>query len=87
MLNLFPQGIEFIFSKWTALQLAVEGQWGGIETSDKSSWFIQTISDYVIKEGTNIDPIDIEEILDQIISEEFLIQLEDDSAYQVTISQ
>lgn len=83
MLKFLTEGIRGIFSSWTALQLAMEGQWGGTETDTKYVWFVQTISDYLIKEGDKIDPIDIEEILEQIISDEFLVQLEDNSALQV----
>ncbi|KGG53076.1 hypothetical protein DI09_111p10 [Mitosporidium daphniae] len=83
MLKFLTEGIRGIFSSWTALQLAMEGQWGGTETDTKYVWFVQTISDYLIKEGDKIDPIDIEEILEQIISDEFLVQLEDNSALQL----
>jgi len=49
-LNLFSEGISLVLSRWTALQMAVENQWGGRDSLQKSidladsilSWFSQS---------------------------------------------
>ncbi len=36
----FEQGVSIVFSKWTALNLAVENEWGGPYSKDKAQQFI-----------------------------------------------
>ena len=45
----FCQGAGYIFGSWTALQLAVSNGWGGKNSSDKYSWFIQQTIDLFSK--------------------------------------
>ena len=45
----FFLGVKLIFYKWTALKLAVEHQWGGVDSEDKREWFIGEIIDYFEK--------------------------------------
>ncbi|CAO3589193.1 unnamed protein product [Absidia cylindrospora] len=68
----FHEGVTYIFKTWTALKLAVEQDWGGVELAEKRDWMIELITDYF---GKNI--------LNQIMSDEFHTLLEDDSAYLV----
>jgi pre-rRNA-processing protein TSR2 len=50
--EILGEGISLVFSRWTALQMAVENQWGGRESRRKAdqlaaciqSWFTQTKS-------------------------------------------
>lgn len=49
-------GLEALFSTWTALRLAIEGEWGGQKTLQKSEWFIETMADYLY-DGTRIQLI------------------------------
>lgn len=43
------QGIAAIFRRWTALQMAIEGGWGGHETEGKVLWLQQSLTDYLIE--------------------------------------
>ncbi|KAL1926860.1 hypothetical protein VTP01DRAFT_5506 [Rhizomucor pusillus] len=79
----FEEGVTYIFKAWTALKLAVEQEWGGIESAEKRDWMIETIVDYFGKHGKKLDVDDVEPILEQIMADEFQTILEDDSAYQV----
>ncbi|KAF7727813.1 rRNA accumulation- protein [Apophysomyces ossiformis] len=79
----FHEGVRYIFESWTALTLAVEQDWGGVESADKREWMIDTIVDYFDKNGKKLDIEDIEDILIQIMNDEFHTMLEDDSAYLV----
>ncbi|KAI9478815.1 MAG: Pre-rRNA-processing protein TSR2-domain-containing protein [Benjaminiella poitrasii] len=79
----FEEGASYIFHNWTALKLAVEQDWGGVDSAEKREWFIDVIVDYFGKRGKKIDIYDIEDILVQIMNDEFNTTLEDDSAYLV----
>ncbi|KAI9364531.1 Pre-rRNA-processing protein TSR2-domain-containing protein [Pilaira anomala] len=79
----FEEGVSYIFHNWTALKLAVEQDWGGVESVEKREWFIDTVVDYFDKHGKKLDVDDIEVILSQIMTDEFNVTLEDDSPYLV----
>ncbi|ORY98344.1 Pre-rRNA-processing protein TSR2-domain-containing protein, partial [Absidia repens] len=79
----FHEGVTYIFKTWTALKLAVEQDWGGVESAEKRDWMIELITDYFGKNGKKVDVDEIEDILNQIMSDEFHTLLEDDSAYLV----
>lgn len=42
----FREGVEYLFHSWTALKLAVDGEWGGHDSAAKRDWFVDTIVDY-----------------------------------------
>ncbi|KAG0230708.1 hypothetical protein BGW41_002426 [Actinomortierella wolfii] len=79
----FREGVEYLFHSWTALKLAVDGEWGGHESAAKRDWFIDTIVDYFGENGKNIDTYDLEDILLQIMNDEFSIMLEDQSEQHI----
>ncbi|RCH97224.1 hypothetical protein CU098_011206 [Rhizopus stolonifer] len=79
----FEEGARYIFNNWTALKLAVEQDWGGVESPEKKEWFIDVVIDYFGKQGKKLDVDDIEVVLSQIMSDEFHATLEDDSPYLV----
>ncbi|KAI8388675.1 Pre-rRNA-processing protein TSR2-domain-containing protein [Radiomyces spectabilis] len=79
----FEEGVKYIIESWTALRLAVEQDWGGVDSAEKRDWMIDVIVDYFGKNGKKLDIVDIEDILSQIMTDEFLTILEDDSAYLV----
>jgi len=46
----FIRGVSILFkTKWTALKLAVDMQWGGHDSEDKRDWLINVIVDYFDK--------------------------------------
>ncbi|KAI8364482.1 Pre-rRNA-processing protein TSR2-domain-containing protein [Choanephora cucurbitarum] len=79
----FEEGARYIFNNWTALRLAVEQDWGGVESPEKKEWFIDVVIDYFAKQGKKLDVDDIEAVLSQVMSDEFHTTLEDDSPYLV----
>ncbi|CDH48924.1 hypothetical protein RO3G_09801 [Lichtheimia corymbifera JMRC:FSU:9682] len=79
----FEQGLHYVLRSWTALNLAVEQDWGGVESADKRDWMNQVLVDYFGANGKKLDVDDIEQILAQIMADEFHCVLEDDSPYLV----
>ncbi|KAF9432328.1 hypothetical protein BGZ76_010958 [Entomortierella beljakovae] len=79
----FKEGVTYLFHSWTALKLAVDGDWGGHDSAEKRDWFIETIVDYFGQHGKNVDTFDLEDILLQIMNDEFSILLEDQSEQHI----
>ncbi|KAI8088607.1 Pre-rRNA-processing protein TSR2-domain-containing protein [Thamnidium elegans] len=79
----FEEGVSYIFHNWTALKLAVEQDWGGVESAEKREWMIDLIVGHFDKRGSQLDIDEIEDILSQIMTDEFNATLEDDSPYLV----
>lgn len=42
----FREGVDYLFHSWTALKLAVDGEWGGHDSAAKRDWFVDTVVDY-----------------------------------------
>lgn len=42
-------GISCILDRWTAIRMAIEGEWGGYNTEAKVSWFKETMTGYVLE--------------------------------------
>ncbi|OVA05437.1 Pre-rRNA-processing protein TSR2 [Macleaya cordata] len=81
--SLFVEGISLVLSRWTALQMAIQNEWGGRDSRQKSdqlasdilSWFSKT------KEPLYID--DLEDMLFENMALLFNIKLEDGSEEEV----
>ncbi|KAF9549093.1 hypothetical protein EC957_004731 [Mortierella hygrophila] len=80
----FREGVQYLFHSWTALKLAVDGEWGGHDSAAKRDWFVDTIVDYFGEQGTKVDTFDLEDILLQIMNDEFSIMLEDKSEQHIS---
>ncbi len=46
---LFEEGVKLVFSKWTALALAVENQWGGANSVEKADILYRDCLDWFYK--------------------------------------
>lgn len=79
----FELAVSIYLYQWQALSLAVSNEWGGHDSSDKRDWLIGTISDLYTTNATPPELEDVEDILIQVMSDEFQVMLEDDSAYEV----
>ncbi|KAG0336902.1 hypothetical protein BG000_006025 [Podila horticola] len=79
----FREGVDYLFHSWTALKLAVDGEWGGHDSAAKRDWFVDTVVDYFSEKGKNVDSFDLEDILIQIMNDEFSILLEDQSEQHI----
>ena len=67
---------------WPALTLAVQSSWGGPTSSDKRDWFCGAISELFV-ERPETDAEDIEEVLIQVMNDEFDVVIDDESAEDV----
>lgn len=81
----FTQATALIIHSWTALDIAVQNEWAGPESSNIRDWVGGVIVDlFSFPPGSKtIEAEDVEEILSQVVEDEFELRLEDDSAYQV----
>lgn len=43
---LFEEGVSLLFQRWTALQLAVQNQWGGSKSVEKANELILDVIDW-----------------------------------------
>ncbi|GIJ99092.1 hypothetical protein Aspvir_001216 [Aspergillus viridinutans] len=75
-------GITLTINNWPALTLAVQSNWGGPTSSDKRDWLCGAISD-MINERPETDALDLEDVLIQVMNDEFDVVVDDESAAPV----
>ncbi|KAL7276602.1 rRNA accumulation-related protein [Rhizina undulata] len=75
-------GVALIFDNWKVLTDAVAGQWGGPDSADKRDWLCGAIAD-MFSEHPETDELDVEETLVHVMEDEFMVNVEDDSAFDV----
>mmetsp|Transcript_21465 Transcript_21465/g.36628 ORF Transcript_21465/g.36628 Transcript_21465/m.36628 type:complete len:211 (-) Transcript_21465:364-996(-) len=81
----FEEGAQLMFLKWTALCLAVDGQWGGAGSADKANWLLQQSIDWFYRaKDPYWDELE-EELLDALL-QDFNLELEDGSAGEMAKS-
>ncbi|GLI68605.1 hypothetical protein VaNZ11_013077, partial [Volvox africanus] len=79
---LFEEGVRLIFAKWTALALAVENQWGGSNSAGKADLLLNDCLDWFYNKREHyVD--ELEENLDDAILQDFNVEAEDGSPYQI----
>ena len=71
--------ITLTLYSWPALSLAVESSWGGPTSSDKRDWFCGAIAD-LFTSRPETDAADLEDVLIQVMNDEFEVAVDDDSA-------
>ena len=74
--------ISISLYSWPALTLAVRSQWGGAASTDKRDWFAGAVSDLFEKNEIR-DVEDLEEVLLQVMVDEFEVVVDDDSAFEI----
>src|SRR5271154_6814595 len=80
----FTHATALILHSWSALDIAVQNEWAGPDSSSKRDWLGGVVVDlFSFPAGKQIEVDDLEELLLQILEDEFELRLEDDSAYQV----
>ncbi|KAI8475813.1 MAG: Pre-rRNA-processing protein TSR2-domain-containing protein [Monoraphidium minutum] len=78
----FEEGVAAVFTQWTALCLAVEGEWGGPHSVDKANQIIQDVIDWFYeKKEHHVDQLEVE--LDEALVADFNTECEDGSPKQV----
>jgi Pre-rRNA-processing protein TSR2 len=84
----FTHATALIIHSWSALDIAVKNEWAGPESSDIRDWLGGVIVDmFSFPPGKKVEVEDVEEVLSQVVEDEFELRLEDDSAYQVCAVQ
>ncbi|KAI9376580.1 Pre-rRNA-processing protein TSR2-domain-containing protein [Aspergillus egyptiacus] len=72
-------GITLAINNWPALTLAVQSNWGGPTSSDKRDWLCGEISK-MLAERPETDTYDLEDVLIQVMNDEFDVAVDDESA-------
>ncbi|GFR41430.1 hypothetical protein Agub_g2118, partial [Astrephomene gubernaculifera] len=75
---LFEEGVRLVFSKWTALTLAVQNQWGGANSAEKAEVLFRDCLDWFYKKREHYAD-ELEEELDDAILQDFNVEAEDGS--------
>ncbi|KAK2736901.1 hypothetical protein FQN57_000504 [Myotisia sp. PD_48] len=74
--------ITIVLYSWPALTLAVQSSWGGTDSKGKREWLCGAIAE-LFTSRPETDAGDIEEILIQVMSDEFDVVVDDESVSQV----
>ena len=82
--SLFYQCIQGMLKSWTALQLAVSQSFAGPHSKEKAQWLVGVIETF-FNENADLEPYEVEEFIEEIMSNEFNIITEDDSIKQISI--
>ncbi|KAH7101184.1 Pre-rRNA-processing protein TSR2-domain-containing protein [Auriculariales sp. MPI-PUGE-AT-0066] len=84
-LVLFARGVIAILSAWPVMRLAVEESWGGPDSAAKRRWLAGAVVDEFQSpsDGQMPDAPYIEEMLLQVMQDEFEVDLDDDSGADV----
>ncbi|KAI5291384.1 hypothetical protein KEM54_005086 [Ascosphaera aggregata] len=75
-------GVSVILYNWSALTIAVQNQWGGPKSAEKREWLCGEIPE-ILRTRPETDDIDMEEILLNVMMDEFDVAVEDDSGVAV----
>ena len=67
---------------WPALTLSVQNQWGGADSKGRREWFAGAISE-MFTERPQTDLEDVETTLLQVMLDEFEINVDDETAFDV----
>lgn len=74
----FDLAIALLLHLWPALTVAVTESWGGPDSAGKRDWFAGVVSD-LFAQRPDTDEEDVEDMLLQVMGDEFECQLEDES--------
>ncbi|KAI9826600.1 MAG: hypothetical protein M1832_006196 [Thelocarpon impressellum] len=78
----FDLGIAIALFDWSALTLAVQNEWGGSDSREKREWFVGAVSDmFANRPQTDLE--DVETTLLQVMLDEFEVNVEDETAFDV----
>lgn len=78
----FELGITLSLYSWPSLSLAVTNNWGGAESDEKRQWFVGATID-IVNENPEEDGEWIETFLLQVMLDEFEVNVDDESGYEV----
>ncbi len=72
-----------ILGSWTALQLAVQNEWGGPYSGEKFDWLKEQVIALFSTKGTKIEIDDLLDLLEGVLEEEFNTIAEDESCEEI----
>ncbi|KAI9046356.1 pre-rRNA-processing TSR2 family protein [Aspergillus affinis] len=75
-------GITLAINNWPAMNLAVQSNWGGPTSVDKRDWLCGAISE-MLAERPETDALDLEDVFEQVMNDEFDVVVDDESAVPV----
>ncbi|KAI9750080.1 MAG: hypothetical protein M1815_002041 [Lichina confinis] len=78
----FELGVSIAMFSWPALSIAVDNGWAGPDSKEKREWFVGVVCD-MFTEKADIEVDDVQEMLLDVMDQEFQVVLEDDSDYDV----
>lgn len=78
--SVIQEAVQLCLDNWTALNLALDMGWG--EPSQKSS-FTQELTNYILH--YEVEPEDIQNLLEDTMEQTFSVILEDDSAKDISM--
>jgi pre-rRNA-processing protein TSR2 len=76
--------ITLILHSWPALSLAVQSSWGGPASADKRDWLCGAVSGLFVSRPET-DAEDVEDVLMQVMNDEFDVVIEDGSAAEIAV--
>jgi pre-rRNA-processing protein TSR2 len=79
----FREGLAGTLARWTALQLAITNEWGGSESVAKGVQAVEELTDWFLKRKGGKYAEDLEELLVEILGDDFNVQCEDGSPREV----
>jgi len=79
----FEEGLRLILESWTALRLAVENQWGGVNSQSKAQELTEDLVYWFTLNKKDPDVFQLEEQIFAALLEDFSTQVEDGSLSQV----
>ena len=82
---LFARGVIARLAIWATLRIAVQENWGGPGSSSKRTWLASVIVDSFEEQTPTPDDQYIEELLLQVMSDEFETVIEDGSTEAVAV--
>ncbi|KAJ5173171.1 hypothetical protein N7492_005764 [Penicillium capsulatum] len=80
----FDLAITLALNNWPALTLAVQSNWGGPTSGDKRDWLCGAISE-MMADRPETDAEDLEDVLIQVMNDEFDVVIDDESAGNVAL--
>ncbi|XP_072422592.1 uncharacterized protein [Chiloscyllium punctatum] len=79
---LFTEGIRSALGAWPALQVVVENGFGGAYSQEKAAWMVTAVAQY-FHDNVNLDPEEVEDLLADLVYNEFDTVVEDGSLSEV----
>jgi hypothetical protein len=79
----FREGLAGLLARWTALQLAILNEWGGAESAQKGDAACDELADWFLRRKGGKYAEDLEELLVEILGDDFNVQCEDGSPREV----